>query len=175
MHRLSSCGSRALECRLSSCGAWALLLCSMWDLPGPGLEPMSPALAGGFLTTAPPGKSLRSISNSEVTLAIWLKIRAQCRSRSSSFIYYCLLLLETFFAPSRRAPTATFHDSKHNIVHVHFDATRGWLLTSGTDKVIKVGCCLILEAFHLWPCVNTQEPQDHVRSAPKLTLGNEHF
>ena len=28
----------------------------MWDLPGPGLEPMSPALAGGFLTTAPSGK-----------------------------------------------------------------------------------------------------------------------
>ena len=30
----------------------------MWDLPGPGLEPMSPALAGRFSTTAPPGKSL---------------------------------------------------------------------------------------------------------------------
>ena len=29
----------------------------MWDLPGPGLEPMSPVLAGGFLTTAPPGTS----------------------------------------------------------------------------------------------------------------------
>ena len=29
----------------------------MWDLPGPGLEPVSPALAGGFFTTAPPGKS----------------------------------------------------------------------------------------------------------------------
>ena len=29
----------------------------MWDLPGPGLEPVSPALAGGFLTTPPPGKS----------------------------------------------------------------------------------------------------------------------
>ena len=28
----------------------------MWDLPGPGLEPVSPALAGGFLTTAPPGE-----------------------------------------------------------------------------------------------------------------------
>ncbi|MBW02870.1 E3 ubiquitin-protein ligase-like protein, partial [Eschrichtius robustus] len=28
----------------------------MWDLPGPGLEAVSPALAGGFLTTAPPGK-----------------------------------------------------------------------------------------------------------------------
>ena len=30
----------------------------MWDLPGPGLEPVSPSLADGFLTTAPPGKSL---------------------------------------------------------------------------------------------------------------------
>ena len=30
----------------------------MWDLPGAGLKPVSPALAGGFLTTAPPGKSL---------------------------------------------------------------------------------------------------------------------
>ena len=30
----------------------------MWDLPGPGLEPASPALAGGFLTTVPPGKFL---------------------------------------------------------------------------------------------------------------------
>ena len=28
----------------------------MWDLPGPGLEPLFPALAGGFLTTVPPGK-----------------------------------------------------------------------------------------------------------------------
>ena len=28
----------------------------MWDLPGPGLEPVSPALAGRFSTTAPPGK-----------------------------------------------------------------------------------------------------------------------
>ncbi|KAJ8791703.1 hypothetical protein J1605_020425 [Eschrichtius robustus] len=44
--------------RLSSCGLWARLLCGMWDLPRPGLEPVSPALAGGFLTTAPPGKSL---------------------------------------------------------------------------------------------------------------------
>ena len=56
-HGLSSCGSRALEHRLSSCGAQAQLLRGIWDLPGPGLEPVSPALAGGFLTTVPPGKS----------------------------------------------------------------------------------------------------------------------
>ena len=28
----------------------------MWDLPGPGIEPVSPALAGGFFTTKPSGK-----------------------------------------------------------------------------------------------------------------------
>ena len=33
----------------------------MWDLPGPGLEPVSPALAGGFPTTAPPGKPLQHV------------------------------------------------------------------------------------------------------------------
>ena len=32
----------------------------MWDLPGPGIEPVSPALASGYLTTVPPGKSLHS-------------------------------------------------------------------------------------------------------------------
>ena len=57
---LSSCGAWALECRLSSGGARALLLHGMWDLPGPGMEPTSPALAGRFLTTVPPGKSLQA-------------------------------------------------------------------------------------------------------------------
>ena len=52
---LRSTGSRRVG--FSSCGTRAELLCGMWDLPGPGLEPVSPALAGGFLTTAPPGKS----------------------------------------------------------------------------------------------------------------------
>ena len=56
----SSCVSWALERRPSICGASALLLCGMWDLPGPGIGPVSPALAGGFLTTVPPGKSPES-------------------------------------------------------------------------------------------------------------------
>ena len=42
--------------RLSSCGSRAQLLRGMWDLPRPGLEPASPALAGRLSTTAPPGK-----------------------------------------------------------------------------------------------------------------------
>ena len=43
-HRLSNYGSRAQPLR------------GMWDPPRPGLEPVSPALAGGLSTTAPPRK-----------------------------------------------------------------------------------------------------------------------
>ena len=61
------CGARASHCSgfsycgarragFSSCGARAQPLRGMWNLPGPGLEPTSPAMAGGPPTTAPPGK-----------------------------------------------------------------------------------------------------------------------
>jgi len=52
------CGARALE-RMGTdiCGAQALLLWGMWILLRLGIEPASPSLAGGFLTTEPPGKS----------------------------------------------------------------------------------------------------------------------
>ena len=31
------------------------------DLSDPGIKPVSPALAGGFFTTEPPGKPLRAV------------------------------------------------------------------------------------------------------------------
>ncbi|XP_073658124.1 ubiquitin thioesterase otulin isoform X2 [Tursiops truncatus] len=42
--------------KLSGHGSRAQPLRGMWDLPGPGHEPVSPASAGGLSTTAPPGK-----------------------------------------------------------------------------------------------------------------------
>ena len=47
--------------RLSSCGSWAQLLRGTWDPPRQGPKPMSPALAGRFPTTAPPGKPLEHV------------------------------------------------------------------------------------------------------------------
>ena len=67
---LSSCGLGALEHRLSSCDAQVLLPCSMWNLPGPGLEPVFPALAGRFLTTGPPGKSKHLVFNNHCSVYI---------------------------------------------------------------------------------------------------------
>ena len=49
--------------RLSNCGSRAQLLRGMWDAPRPGLEPVSPALAGRFSTTAPPGKPHGNLFN----------------------------------------------------------------------------------------------------------------
>ena len=49
--------------RLSSCSSRAQLLRGIWDPPRPGLEPVSPALAGRLSTTAPPGKPQKVIIN----------------------------------------------------------------------------------------------------------------
>ena len=51
---LKSCGSWALEQRFNSCGLGLVVHC-MWILHRSGIEPVSPALAHKFLTTAPPG------------------------------------------------------------------------------------------------------------------------
>ena len=70
--------------RLSSRGSRAQLLCGMWDLPRPGLEPVCPELAGRFSTTAPPGKphsffisfiSLLLFFKSNIYLYIFLKFK----------------------------------------------------------------------------------------------------
>ena len=81
--------------RLSNCGSRAQLLCGMWDLPGPGLEPTSPASAGRLSTTAPPGKP---------RLLIFIK---------SLIFPYSRFLLMIFFQPemsfSFSQPTKCLH------------------------------------------------------------------
>ena len=81
------------------------------DLPDPGIEPTSPALAGGFFITEPPGKPSRGFtrnfnhetsrlsSQSSSDMAIW---------RSVLQLLCCLLLMG--LSPWRREwqPTAVF-------------------------------------------------------------------
>ena len=47
----SCCRAQALKHRLGGCGTSVSVPHSMRNLPGPGIEPMSPAVAGRFLTT----------------------------------------------------------------------------------------------------------------------------
>ena len=62
----------------------------MWDLPGPGLKRVSPTLAGGFLTTAPPGKSHQVIHS--CTLLVCNKIHAWNIYLFIYFYLFCLFL-----------------------------------------------------------------------------------
>ena len=67
----SSCGAQALEHRLNSCGAQPKLLCSIWDLPGSGIKPVSLALAGGFFITELPVKPLiATFENTKTTVQL---------------------------------------------------------------------------------------------------------
>ena len=55
-----TCGMQAPECVglvVVACGLSCPEACGIL-VPQAGIEPMSPALEGGFLTTGPPGKSL---------------------------------------------------------------------------------------------------------------------
>ena len=67
----SHCRARAVgRTGFSNCRTWAQLLHSMWDLPGSGIKPVSPALVGRLLSTAPSGKSSTSLLSSGCYLCL---------------------------------------------------------------------------------------------------------
>ena len=70
---------------LSSCGVWAWLPHGTWGLPRPGIEPRSPALVRGFLTTGPAGKSeLQLLSDGKVTVPFIPKTKRKKKALYSS-------------------------------------------------------------------------------------------
>ena len=87
---LTVAASLVAERRLSNYGSRAQLLCGMWDLPRPGLEPVSPALAGRFSTTAPPAKPYYYFLSLFILAALGLRCCAQafssCSERGLLFI-----------------------------------------------------------------------------------------
>ena len=65
----------------------------MWDLPGPEIEPVSLASAGGFFTTEPPGKPslplLMKWACSELAMGLlsaWLKVCGLHAHLSCAFV-----------------------------------------------------------------------------------------
>ena len=53
---LSRCGAQAPDAQAQRPWLTGPAALRTWDPPGPGHEPVSPALAGGLSTTVPPGK-----------------------------------------------------------------------------------------------------------------------
>ena len=63
----------------------------MWDPPGPGLEPVCPALAGRFSTTAPPGKP-------RITVLVILHLFLFCQFGEYKMVSYGLNLHFLWFS-----------------------------------------------------------------------------
>ena len=70
----SSCYAWSLVYRVSGYGPWAYLFHSVWNLPGPGIEPVSSALVDGFLTAGPRGRF-----KFEILFVLW-QVEKQCNS-----------------------------------------------------------------------------------------------
>ena len=108
--------------RLSSCGSQAQPLRGMWDLPRPGLEPASPALAGGLSTTAPPGKPQKFLILMKSSLSIisfmdvfgFVSQKALPYPRSSRF---SLMLSSRSFM--------VFHFTLRPLIHFEFIFVKG--------------------------------------------------
>ena len=91
----SSCSSRVLEHRITSCGAWAQLLHSLWDVTESGTKLVSPTLAGVFFTTELSGlaywlSSKDSVCNAGDAASITGSGRSPGEGNGNPFQYSCL-------------------------------------------------------------------------------------
>ena len=81
---------QALEDRVSTCGSGAWSFCSVWDLPGPGIEPTSPARVGGFLTSGPADGS-----SAHFNIRLFIFLILNCMS-CLDINFFCLYHLQYF-------------------------------------------------------------------------------
>ena len=117
----------------------------MWDLPGPGLEPVSPALTGRFLTTAPPGKPTPWVFD----ITYILEILFHCHNKVSKLqpkgqiqpsAYLCnTILLEHIMPIHLSSVYGCFHT-----------AQQGWVITTEASwpaKLTIFTICPLREKF----------------------------
>ena len=72
---LSSCGAWTSRCgakALGHAGSVVVVLRGTWGLPGPQIEPVSPALVSNFFTTEPSGKPMLFLKKKKITEAKFL-------------------------------------------------------------------------------------------------------
>ena len=127
----------------------------MWDLPGPGLEPMSPALAARFLTTKPPGKSLKLFFSSSCLLNLYLYFKFFCNTKYIQGIYFCgfspvILLLDFIFHLSFECHLSLFPSSAPFLGHSIFVWLPGSFLTL---IMFNIGS-YVLNSYLVWQSVS---------------------
>ena len=116
--------------RLSSCGSRAQLLHGMWDPPRPGLEPVSPALAGRFSTTAR-GHSLSRCAGLSLSWPLLLRSTGSRRAGSAIVAH----------GPSRSTACGIFPDQGSNPWPLHWQADSQPLHHQGSPQLLYPFLC----------------------------------
>ena len=119
----------------------------MWDFPGPGLEPVSPALAGGFLTTAPPGKSLASL------------LAFEQRAAGPRFQLHCKGLREEWVTKGRVLTVGVLMVMDLHLSHPTCSCERlsCQFLCAGDIKNLTVNSCPQFSPLLVWSFQHSQE------------------
>ena len=101
----------------------------MWDLPRPGMEPMSPALASGFSTTGPLSPNMLSLS------------------APSNMICDCLELLYTLFIGK-----FDFHHQKTSVtLHIWITWSSSVVTRQSTFPIsLPFPCCSVISHLYSW-------------------------
>ena len=81
----------------------------MWDLLGPGIEPVSHALAGRFLTTGPPGKSSLCVET-QTAPSLFFLVGHLLMMGDTGKLISCIHCHETFMLLLKMLPITLYVD-----------------------------------------------------------------
>ena len=123
---------------LSSCDTPASLRCGMWNLSIPGNEPVCPALAGGFLSTAPLRKSHKIIFiPSKVAMGNFFPSQEHSVDSMSVNFY------EIYLKPQDVDRAVNINENKENGHWIHLALTLQMML----DYTVRKSCPYKMRIF----------------------------
>ena len=139
---LSNCRAWTLERGASVAGGQELRatkLCGMWDLPGPEIEPLSPALASGFFTTEPAGKPYTLIYNTLI-FSILSFDPVSCSMSSSN--YHFLICIQVSQGTGKVIWYSPLFKSFPQFVMIHTVKGFSMSMTQKLDVFVEFLCFL---------------------------------
>ena len=104
----------------------------MWNLPGPGFKPMSPALAGGFLSIVPPEKSFDIVIISKIKEITFNLVEIKCVFLHLIDFFPCKCFLWQTIQPLKLMLTYIYWHVLH-LCNENVDEIR-------VDKCMMAGC-----------------------------------
>ena len=90
------------------------------DLPGPGIQPLSPALAGGLLTTEPPGKSMITFNSVSLLSPNFFSLMIKCMAILSSSLKRYIMIYKNIWLMNAYYQRLGFSNFFYSLYHLFF-------------------------------------------------------